>query len=92
VDECKTLQSGAAQPSNTLLYDARRREVMLPCYCAVVIKSLRNLDEMEQTVDLSITMVLRIDYGRAWQILRWMLWRATSTRPKRHHTTSQEAI
>jgi len=54
-----------AQPSNTLLYDAQRREVMLPCYLAVVMKSLRNLDEMEQTVDLSITLVVRIDYGAA---------------------------
>jgi len=29
------------------------------------MKSMRNLDELDQTVDLSITLVLRIDYGTA---------------------------
>ena len=53
----------ANPPSNTLLYIESRREILLPCYVAVVMKRMRNLQELEQCCDMSTTIVMRINYG-----------------------------
>jgi len=51
------------QPSNLTLYDQGRKEILLPTYLAVVMKAMRNLDEQNSSVDMSITLVMRIDFG-----------------------------
>ena len=50
-------------PKNTPLFDLSQKCIMLPAYMAIVVKSLRNLHEPTQTVDVGFTLVLRINYG-----------------------------
>ena len=50
-------------PTNTPLFDATQKTIMLPAYMAVVIKRLRNLNEQTETVDVGFTLILRINYG-----------------------------
>ena len=50
-------------PTNTPLFDATQKTMMLPAYMAVVIKRLRNLHEQTETVDVGFTLILRINYG-----------------------------
>ena len=50
-------------PSNTLLCIESRKEILLPCYIAVVMKRMRNLNELQSCIDLSTTVIIRVDYG-----------------------------
>ena len=50
-------------PRNTPLFDLSQQCIMLPAYMAIVIKSLRNLHEQSQTVDVGFTLILRINFG-----------------------------
>ena len=48
---------------NVLLAYMQHRELLVPAYVAFVVKSLRNLDASTQTIDLSFTLVVRINFG-----------------------------
>ena len=50
-------------PKNTPLFDLSQMCIMLPAYMAIVVKSLRNLHEQTETVDVAFTLVLRINFG-----------------------------
>ena len=49
--------------SNVPLGYPKHRELLLPSYVAFVVKSLRNIDAHDQTIDVSCTLVVRIDFG-----------------------------
>jgi len=44
-------------------YNANSKELEFPAYVAVVIKQIRNLCELMQTIDIAFTLVLRIEFG-----------------------------
>ena len=50
-------------PQNVPLFDRSQECIMLPAYMAIVIKSLRNLHEQTETIDVGFTLVLRINFG-----------------------------
>ena len=58
-----------AAPNVPLAYPGHR-EMVLPAYTALVVKSLRNINAHDQTVDLSCTLVVRINFGNLPQALR----------------------
>ena len=50
------------EPNVPLAYPAHR-EMLLPAYVAMVVKSLRNINAQSQTIDMSFTLVVRINFG-----------------------------
>ena len=65
---------------NTPLAYMEHRELILPAYVALVVKSLRNISPHEQTIDLSCTLVVRIEFGKLPQTLQEELTRSLAFR------------
>ena len=61
---------GDAIESNVPLCYPEFKEIILPSYVAIVVKSLRNLNPHDQTIDLSCTLVVRINFGAVPETLR----------------------
>lgn len=57
-------------PANVGLFDAKSKTLMVPVYSAVVVKSLRNIKETDETIDMVLTLVVRIQYGGLPGVLR----------------------
>jgi hypothetical protein len=53
----------AVPPPNVVLAYPDARELHLPTYAAMVVKSLRNIREQEQMMGLVFTLVVRIEFG-----------------------------
>ena len=48
--------------ANEVFFDKRDASLYIPAYLAVVVKSLRNRKEEEETLDVLLTMVVRIQF------------------------------
>ena len=57
-----TGQADEAIFANEVFFDKRDQSLYIPAYLAVVVKSLRNMKEEEETLDVLLTMVVRIQF------------------------------
>ena len=57
-----TGQADEAIFANEVFFDKRDASLYIPAYLAVVVKSLRNMKEEEETLDVLLTMVVRIQF------------------------------
>ncbi|KAJ1456858.1 hypothetical protein M885DRAFT_615784 [Pelagophyceae sp. CCMP2097] len=65
IDLCQGLHFEPARGAiaNQPCFNQQARELEFPAYVAVVVKQIRNLSEITQTIDMAFTLVLRIDFG-----------------------------
>lgn len=66
-------QLHADSPPNLPLYSVSNCEMYLPVYMSVTIKSLRQINEMLSTVDISMTLMIRILLGGMDDSVRAMI-------------------
>ena len=65
-----TGQADEAIFANEVFFDKRDQSLYIPAYLAVVVKSLRNMKEEEETLDVLLTMVVRIQFKGIDKALR----------------------
>ena len=65
-----TGQADEAIFANEVFFDKRDQSLYIPAYLAVVVKSLRNMKEEEETLDVLLTMVVRIQFKGIDEALR----------------------
>lgn len=61
---------GDAIFANDVFFDKRDQSLLIPAYLAVVVKSLRNMDETRETLDVLLTIVVRMQFAGVDPALR----------------------